>query len=124
MCPGYGAARNKVERCAADPGPQKTVMVHASRAYPTCAHLSTDLGFTRGRCLQRTTTQSSVRRLRKLISVAALRPGHIQSLRPDACRPDHLAPLLDLGRHVAAELGRGEQYGRGGDVGEHQAGVI
>src|SRR5438876_828313 len=41
-CPGCGAARNEVERCAADPGPPRTVTIHASRACPTCSHLSAD----------------------------------------------------------------------------------
>jgi hypothetical protein len=76
VCPRCGAARNEVERCTAEPGPPKTGTVHASRVYPTCVHIGADLGYTRDRCLQRTTTQSSVRRLRKLICVAALRPGH------------------------------------------------
>jgi 5'-nucleotidase/UDP-sugar diphosphatase len=43
-CRGCGAARNEVERCAADPGPPRTVTIHASRACPTCSHLSADLG--------------------------------------------------------------------------------
>src|SRR5262249_8767448 len=43
------------ERCTADPGPPRTITVPG---------------------LQRATTQSSVRRLRKLICGAALRPGH------------------------------------------------
>src|SRR5512133_2693617 len=47
--------RESAERCTADPGSPQTVTVPG---------------------LQRTTTQSSVRRLRKLICVAALRPGH------------------------------------------------
>ncbi len=55
-CPGCGAARNEVERCTADPGPPQTRTVHASRVYPTCAHFSADLGYTRARCLRRTTS--------------------------------------------------------------------
>jgi len=43
-CPGRGAARNEVERCTADPGPPQTGTVHASRVYPTCAHMGADLG--------------------------------------------------------------------------------
>jgi hypothetical protein len=42
--PGCGAARASAKRCAADPGPPRTGTVHASRVYPTCAHLSADLG--------------------------------------------------------------------------------
>jgi hypothetical protein len=44
------------ERCTADPGPPRIVTVHASRACPTCARLSADLGQARDRCLQRTTS--------------------------------------------------------------------
>src|SRR6266516_7436642 len=44
MCPGCGATRSRAQRCTADPGPLQTVTVHASRVYPTCAHLRADLG--------------------------------------------------------------------------------
>src|SRR5262249_52758653 len=45
----------------------------------------------------------------------------VRSFRPDARQADHLAPLLDLGRHIGAELVGGEEYRRGGDVGEPRA---
>jgi hypothetical protein len=45
------------ERCTADPGPPRTVTVHASRACLTCAHLSADFGQARDRCLQRSTSR-------------------------------------------------------------------
>src|SRR6266508_6771471 len=54
--------RCSAQRCTADPGPPRTRLVTVPG-------------------LQRTTTQSSVRRLRKLICVAALRPGHADKAR-------------------------------------------
>jgi hypothetical protein len=53
-CPGWDAARSEVERCIADPGPPQAGTVPG---------------------LQRTATQSSVRRLRKLICVRCAAPG-------------------------------------------------
>src|SRR5262252_2504191 len=45
--------------------------------------------------------------------------GLPQSLRLDVGRPDHLAPLLGLRRHIGAELrGGGEDHRRGGRIGE------
>ena len=46
-----------VRRCSGTVEKAVCVTVHASRVYPTCAHLSADLGYTRDRCLQRTTAR-------------------------------------------------------------------
>src|SRR6266545_2835003 len=55
--------------------------------------------------LQRTTTQSSVRRLRKLICVAALRPGHA----PSRCFAANSVPGRRAARCDLLALGHGEQ---------------
>src|SRR5262249_30048743 len=44
--------------------------------------------------------------------------GFPQSLHLDVGRPDHLAPLLGLRRHIGAELRGGEDHRRGGRIGE------
>src|SRR5262249_58653911 len=44
--------------------------------------------------------------------------GLPQSLRLDVGRPDHLAPLLGLRRHIGAELRGGEDHRSGGRIGE------
>src|SRR6266545_3791369 len=55
--------------------------------------------------LQRTTTQSSVRRLRKLICVAALRPGHA----PSRCFAANSVPGRRAARCDLLALGHGDQ---------------
>src|SRR5215813_11555369 len=44
--------------------------------------------------------------------------GFPQSLQLDVGRPNHLAPLLGLRRHIGAELRGGEDHRRGGRIGE------
>jgi hypothetical protein len=44
-----------VRRCSGTFTKVVCVTIHAGRVYPTCAHLSADLGQARDRCLQRTT---------------------------------------------------------------------
>src|SRR5207244_5492252 len=69
----------------------------------------------------KTSKERAWRVIANCAAVGDFQRAAVRSFRPDARLADHLAPLLDLGRHVGAERVGAKDDGRGGHVGKPRA---